>query len=187
MKASLLEEGAPIDTEVRREAEVIRQVREGEAQSDINLPPVAQSQPTTSCSSPTFAPLAPVTTDNTNSIPDDISLDSRRSSSAFTSPSDQALRWCPLLEQLRRAHAHPTTPSLSTKQLRRYQRRHEHRQQGQQHFAPPTTLRTIHDSPAAKPTTKQWLHPPPRSHPNPRPPNAHRHRLRYSPQGKGQQ
>ncbi len=88
MKASLLEEGAPIDTEVRREAEVIRQVREGDAQSDLNLalPP---SQPATTCSSPILAPTAVRATDNATVIPDDVSLDSRRSSSAFTS---QAIR-----------------------------------------------------------------------------------------------
>jgi hypothetical protein len=52
----LMEEATPVDTEVRREAEVIRQVREG----DIDLEPTYHiSQPTTGNSSPSLLPTVP--------------------------------------------------------------------------------------------------------------------------------
>ena len=87
----MLEEGAPIDTETRREAEVVRQVRENDAEGDLNLHP---SQPTTTASSPnlvavTAGPLD--TLDSLEHLPEDESMNSeastRRSSSAFASPA----------------------------------------------------------------------------------------------------
>lgn len=90
IRAALLEEGAPIDSEVRREAEVIRQVREGDADSDLNPHP---SQPTTAASSPNLTATAgPL--DSLENISEDPSMNSednfsRRSSSAF---SHQAIR-----------------------------------------------------------------------------------------------
>lgn len=90
IRAALLEEGAPIDSEVRREAEVIRQVRESDADSDINLHP---SQPATTASSPNLTATAgPL--DSLENISEDPSMNgddncSRRSSSAF---SHQAIR-----------------------------------------------------------------------------------------------
>ena len=77
-----------MDTEVRREAEVVRQVRESDADGDVNLQP-SQSQPTTSCSSPNLVPVTVGPTDSSGNPPDDVSLDEesarRRSSSAFNS------------------------------------------------------------------------------------------------------
>lgn len=52
IKAELLEESAPIDSEVRREAEIIRQVRESDADLD-------RLQSTTAHSSPTLLPTVP--------------------------------------------------------------------------------------------------------------------------------
>ncbi|MCJ1449989.1 hypothetical protein MMC28_000317 [Mycoblastus sanguinarius] len=86
-KAALLEEGAPIDTEFRREAEVLRQVRGSDVDADLNLHP---SQPNTTASSPNI----PAATAGLEHIPEDVSMSgegsrTRRSSSAFTS---QAIR-----------------------------------------------------------------------------------------------
>ena len=86
IKAALLEEGAPIDTELRREAEVVRQVRDSDADSDLNLQP---SQPNTSASSPSLGPLTAGPVDMADGIPGDLSTSSeesmkRRSSNAFT-------------------------------------------------------------------------------------------------------
>ncbi|CAD6584237.1 MAG: hypothetical protein ASARMPREDX12_001564 [Alectoria sarmentosa] len=90
IRAALLEEGAPLDSEVRREAEVIRQVRESDADSDLSLHP---SQPATTASSPNLTATAgPL--DILENISEDPSRNSeenfsRRSSSAF---SHQAIR-----------------------------------------------------------------------------------------------
>ena len=89
VKAALLEEGAPVDTEVKREAEVIRQVRESDGDPEISLQP---SQPTTTASSPNLLATAGQP-DGLEDIPEDVTMASesasRRSSSAF---SHQALR-----------------------------------------------------------------------------------------------
>ncbi|KAL8672410.1 MAG: hypothetical protein Q9168_003117 [Polycauliona sp. 1 TL-2023] len=85
--ATLQEEGAPVDTEVKREAEVIRQARESEAYGDLNL---GLSQPTTSASSPSIQPVTAGPTENLDDVPEDITMDSdvsasrRSSSSTFT-------------------------------------------------------------------------------------------------------
>ncbi|KAL9000649.1 MAG: hypothetical protein Q9169_000685 [Polycauliona sp. 2 TL-2023] len=85
--ATLQEEGAPVDTEVKREAEVIRQARESDAYGDLSLGP---SQPTTSASSPSLQPATAGGTDNLDDVPEDITMDSdisasrRSSSSTFT-------------------------------------------------------------------------------------------------------
>lgn len=89
IKALLQEEGAPIDTEVKREAEVVRQVRENEG-DDMSLQML--SQPTTTASSPNIlATTGP--SESLEDIPEDITMGSesasRRSSSAF---SHSALR-----------------------------------------------------------------------------------------------
>ncbi|KAL8909488.1 MAG: hypothetical protein Q9207_000168 [Kuettlingeria erythrocarpa] len=87
IRALLQEESAPIDTEVRREAEVIRQARESDAYGDINPIP---SQPTTSASSPSIQPATAGPIDGLEDIPEDITMDSdisasrRSSSSTFT-------------------------------------------------------------------------------------------------------
>ncbi|KAL9130867.1 MAG: hypothetical protein Q9217_001068 [Psora testacea] len=86
IKAALLEEGAPIDTDLRREAEVIKQVRESDIDGDLSLQP---SQPTTSASSPSLGPVTAGPTENIEVISSDLSTSSeesmrRRSSSAFT-------------------------------------------------------------------------------------------------------
>ncbi|KAI4206550.1 MAG: hypothetical protein LQ346_001040 [Caloplaca aetnensis] len=87
IRALLQEESAPVDTEVRREAEVIRQARESDAYGDINPTP---SQPTTSASSPSIQPATAGPIDGLEDIPEDIAMDSdisasrRSSSSTFT-------------------------------------------------------------------------------------------------------
>ena len=86
IRAALLEEGAPVDTEVKREAEVIRQVRESDTDGDINLAP---SQPTTTASSPRLIPQAATQSDGLEDIPENVMIASdllarRRSSSTFT-------------------------------------------------------------------------------------------------------
>ena len=76
---------------MKREAEVIRQVRESDADSDLNLQP---SQPTTTASSPSLAPATAGPLDNSEQASEDASMGSersfsRRSSSTFT---NQAIR-----------------------------------------------------------------------------------------------
>ncbi|CAL8579000.1 hypothetical protein XPA_004764 [Xanthoria parietina] len=84
---SLQEEAAPVDTEVKREAEVIRQARESDAYGDLNLAP---SQPTTTASSPSMQPATAGPTESLDEVPEDITMDSdisasrRSSSSTFT-------------------------------------------------------------------------------------------------------
>ena len=70
-----------MDSEVKREAEVVRQVRESDVDSDLNL---QHSQPTTTASSPNILPATAGPLDTLEQISDDISVTSRRSSSAFT-------------------------------------------------------------------------------------------------------
>lgn len=86
IRAALQEEGSPIDTECRREAEVIRQVRESDADAESNFP---HSQPTTTASSPSLFPLATGLPESLDEIPDgDLSnadtTQNRRSPSIFT-------------------------------------------------------------------------------------------------------
>ncbi|KAG8532699.1 uncharacterized protein KY384_002576 [Bacidia gigantensis] len=87
IKAALQEEGAPIDVDLRREAEVIRQVRENDADSDTNN--IHPSQPTTSASSPSLGPVTAGPSDHIEGLPGDLSTSSedsgrRNSSSAFS-------------------------------------------------------------------------------------------------------
>ena len=91
IRATLLEEGAPIDTEVKREAEVVRQVRESDAGSELNLHP---SQPTTTASSPILLPATAGPVEFVDHLTENDSMDSeesikRRSSKKFT---NQAMR-----------------------------------------------------------------------------------------------
>jgi len=69
---------------VKREAEVIRQVRESDADGDLNLQP---SQPTTTASSPNIAPVTAGPPDSLEQMSEGAL--SRRSSSTFT---NQAIR-----------------------------------------------------------------------------------------------
>ncbi|KAI9818894.1 MAG: hypothetical protein M1827_007715 [Pycnora praestabilis] len=94
IRAALMEEGAPIDTEFRREAEVVRQVRE----SDTDLEPNVQvSQPNTTDTSPSLLPTVPSLADSLEDIPEDemmgddfpAMINEKRASSTFTR---QALR-----------------------------------------------------------------------------------------------
>lgn len=84
------EEGTPIDTEVRREAEVIRQVRESDAEGDL-IP--QQSQPTATACSPSLVPATSNQSDVFEYNSEDLMMTgenptSRRSSSStFTSPA----------------------------------------------------------------------------------------------------
>ncbi|KAI4122063.1 MAG: hypothetical protein LQ338_006020 [Usnochroma carphineum] len=92
IRAMLQEESAPVDTEVKREAEVIRQARESDAYGDL-IP--APSQPTTSASSPSIQPATAAPVEGLEDIPEDVTMDSdisasrRSSSSTFT---QQAIR-----------------------------------------------------------------------------------------------
>ncbi|KAK4133633.1 hypothetical protein BT67DRAFT_422849 [Trichocladium antarcticum] len=55
IRAALAEESAPVDAEFRREAEVVRQVRESDMDLEPRHPPAAHSAATTALSSPTLA------------------------------------------------------------------------------------------------------------------------------------
>ncbi|KAL8940540.1 MAG: hypothetical protein Q9216_002757 [Gyalolechia sp. 2 TL-2023] len=86
IRALLQEESAPVDTEVKREAEVIRQARESDAYGDLKPTP---SQPTTSASSPSMRPMTVGPVEGLEDIHEDITMDgdlsvsvSRRSSSS---------------------------------------------------------------------------------------------------------
>lgn len=89
IRALLQEESAPVDTEVKREAEVIRQARESDAYGDFKPTP---SQPTTSTSSPSMRPITAGPLEGLEDIHEDITMDSdasvsvsrRSSSSTFT-------------------------------------------------------------------------------------------------------
>ncbi len=72
-----MEEGAPVDTEVRREAEVIRQVRESEPDLDLNPFP---SQPATTNPSPSLLPSAVGLYESLEDIPEDGQLNREASS-----------------------------------------------------------------------------------------------------------
>lgn len=92
IKAALHEESTPVDTEVRKEAEVIRQVRGSDANSGICH---LASRPPTADSSPNFGATAPSQPDALDYIAEDLiisgeaSVSRRSSSSTFTS---QAMR-----------------------------------------------------------------------------------------------
>lgn len=89
IRAALMEEGAPVDTEVKREAEVVRQVRESEPDMDLSHAP---SHAETGDSSPIAGlPTVPGMTDIDESIEDDsmgenktTAGSSRRASECFT-------------------------------------------------------------------------------------------------------
>ncbi|KAI4140120.1 MAG: hypothetical protein LQ341_003959 [Variospora aurantia] len=87
IRSILQEESTPVDAEVRREAEVIRQARESDAYGDLRR---VLSQPTTSASSPSIQPATAGPTEGLEDIPEDLMMDSdisasrRSSSSTFT-------------------------------------------------------------------------------------------------------
>ena len=111
VKAQLLEEVAPIDVELRQEAEVVRQVRENDADNDIHLHP---SQPTTCASSPSLGqttsktsgafflnkydermrtpppPLLPRA--NSSSISDDVNMESTQSAGSSLTPQHNGIQ-----------------------------------------------------------------------------------------------
>ena len=91
IKAALLEEGAPIDTDLRREAEVVKQVRESDVDSDLNLQP---SQPTTSASSPCLGPVTAGPIENIEGVSSDLSTSSEDSTRQHSSSTfnNQAAR-----------------------------------------------------------------------------------------------
>ncbi|KAI9869543.1 MAG: hypothetical protein M1830_005409 [Pleopsidium flavum] len=88
IRAALLEEGAPIDTEVRREAEVIRQVRESDNDIELSHQPLQSNTDT----SPLLFPAVPGLPDPLEEIPEReitsretiIAACERRLSSSFT-------------------------------------------------------------------------------------------------------
>ncbi|TAQ87082.1 hypothetical protein B7494_g4605 [Chlorociboria aeruginascens] len=83
IRAALAEESTPVETEVRREAEVVRQTRE----SDMDLEPTRHPSISTTHSSPN---LGPTTQDSLDGIPeDDIMADASAPLSSF---KQQALR-----------------------------------------------------------------------------------------------
>ena len=71
IRAALLEEGAPVESEVRREAEVVRQVRESDMDLEIRPPaaPPTPSAATTALSSPNL-----VTQDSLDELADDVMM-----------------------------------------------------------------------------------------------------------------
>ncbi|KAI0554029.1 hypothetical protein F4679DRAFT_393860 [Xylaria curta] len=85
IRAALAEEGAPIDSEVRREAEVIRQVRESDMDLEPRIPPGPPTLPfetsniSTAQSSPKFTP----TQEPFDEIPDDDLMSDSTLSSSF--------------------------------------------------------------------------------------------------------
>ncbi|KAL8705496.1 MAG: hypothetical protein Q9201_001371 [Fulgogasparrea decipioides] len=87
VRALLQEESAPVDTEVKREAEVIRQARESDAYGDLSLTP---SQPTPTRLSPSIQPATAGPVESLEDVAEDITMDSdisasrRSSSSTFT-------------------------------------------------------------------------------------------------------
>ena len=85
IRAALQEESAPIDTEVKREAEVIRQVRESDTDQDISLLP---SQPATTASSPNLRATTIGRSESVDEMAEDETTSSassgRRSSNIFS-------------------------------------------------------------------------------------------------------
>ncbi|KAF2136342.1 uncharacterized protein K452DRAFT_362598 [Aplosporella prunicola CBS 121167] len=76
IRAELFEENAPVDSEVKREAEIIRQVRE----SDVTLTPDRQES-TTANSSPSLLPAVPGLSE-LEDIPEDTGMDVEREAAA---------------------------------------------------------------------------------------------------------
>lgn len=84
IQAALHEEGAPIDTEARREAEVVRQVRESDTDGEFSL---QASQPTTTASSPSLLATAPSQADALDYNAEDWMMTSETSASRRSSSS----------------------------------------------------------------------------------------------------
>ncbi|KAI1263209.1 hypothetical protein F5Y18DRAFT_395001 [Xylariaceae sp. FL1019] len=75
IRAQLLEEGAPVDTEVRREAEVIRQVRESDVDLEPRMPPARPPLPldlSNISTAPSQSPKLPNAQDPLEDMPDDL-------------------------------------------------------------------------------------------------------------------
>ncbi|KAI1758176.1 hypothetical protein F4782DRAFT_476894 [Xylaria castorea] len=84
IRAALAEEGAPVDSEVRREAEVIRQVRESDMDLEPRIPPGPPTLPLDTSNIPTAqsSPKFSATQEPFDEIPDDdLTSDSALSSS----------------------------------------------------------------------------------------------------------
>ena len=84
IKAALQEESAPIDTEVRKEAEVVRQVRGNEINIGICHPP---SRPTTAASSPILVATVPSQPDALEYTADDLVINGEACASQASSSS----------------------------------------------------------------------------------------------------
>ena len=67
IQAALAEEGAPVDTEVRREAEVVRQTRE----SDVDLEPTRHPSISTTTTTHSSPNMGPQTQESLEGIPED--------------------------------------------------------------------------------------------------------------------
>ncbi|KAI0483546.1 hypothetical protein F4859DRAFT_473237 [Xylaria cf. heliscus] len=85
IRAALAEEGAPIDSEVRREAEVIRQVRESDMDLEPRIPPAAPTFPLDTSNVPTAqsSPKFNTTQEPFDEIPDDDLMSDSALSSSF--------------------------------------------------------------------------------------------------------
>ncbi|KAI1174337.1 hypothetical protein F4777DRAFT_554157 [Nemania sp. FL0916] len=83
IRAALAEEGAPIDSEVRREAEVIRQVRESDMDLEPRIPtgPPAVPVDASSISTAQSSPKLGIAHEPFDEVPDDMMLDSTLSGS----------------------------------------------------------------------------------------------------------
>lgn len=82
VRAALAEESAPVETDVRREADVVRQVRE----SDMDLEPNRHFSVSTAQSSPSIAPNMP---DTLEDIPEDDLMDVSSNQSGLSSSFKQ--------------------------------------------------------------------------------------------------
>lgn len=91
IRAALAEENAPIDSELRREAEVIRQVRESDMDLEPRIPPGPPSLPLDPSSIPTAqsSPKLGTTQEPFDDIPDDDLMSDSTLSSSF---KQQAIR-----------------------------------------------------------------------------------------------
>ncbi|KAH8164055.1 hypothetical protein CIB48_g4185 [Xylaria polymorpha] len=85
IRAALAEEGAPVDSEVRREAEVIRQVRESDMDLEPRIPPAPPALPLETSNIPTAqsSPKFTATQEPFDEIPDDDLMSDSTLSSSF--------------------------------------------------------------------------------------------------------
>ncbi|KZF21136.1 hypothetical protein L228DRAFT_269535 [Xylona heveae TC161] len=82
VRAALLEEGAPVDSDVRREAEVVRQVRESEPDLEPSFH-TSQSSDAARDVSPSLLPVVPGFHDLLEDIPEDNNMNSEATTSTI--------------------------------------------------------------------------------------------------------